>query len=96
MDLGFVKCKCYLACMHAGLGCGLIRKTLLLAGTECVEMVAVMAKYNPFGERAGMKKAAEQEPSREILRVSKVLEEVGFNVQLLGRGKLCSAETSGT
>jgi len=45
-----------------------------------------MAKYNPFGEKAETKKAAEQEPSREILRVSKVLEEVGFNVQLLGGG----------
>jgi hypothetical protein len=49
-------------------------------------MVAVMAKYNPFGERAGMKKVTEQEPQREILRVSKVLEEVGFNVRLLGSG----------
>ena len=49
-------------------------------------MVAVMAKYNPFGERAGMKKVAEQEPQREILRVSRVLQEVEFNVQLLGSG----------
>jgi len=55
-------------------------------GTPYVEMVAVMAKYNPFGEKAGMKKVTEQEPSREILRVSKVLQEVGFNVQLLGSG----------
>jgi len=55
-----------------------------VAGTPYVEMVAVMAKYNPFGERAGMKKVTEQEPQREILRVSKVLEQVGFNVQLLG------------
>jgi len=45
-----------------------------------------MAKYNPFGERAGMEKAAEQEPQREILRVSRVLQELGFNVQLLGSG----------
>ena len=45
-----------------------------------------MAKYNPFAEKAGVKKAAEQEPQREILRVSRVLQEVGFNVQLLGSG----------
>jgi hypothetical protein len=45
-----------------------------------------MAKYNPFGEKAGMKKVTEQEPQREILRVSKVLEQAGFNVQLLGSG----------
>jgi len=71
----------------------LIRETLPLLGTPYVEMVAVMAKYNPFGERAGMKKVTEQEPSREILRVSKVLQEVEFNVQLLGSGN-CSPETS--
>jgi hypothetical protein len=47
-------------------------------------MSAVMAKYNPFAEKTGMKKAAEQEPQREILRVSRVLQEVEFNVQLLG------------
>ena len=45
-----------------------------------------MAKYNPFGEKAGMKKVALQEPSREILRVSRALQELGFNVQLLGSG----------
>jgi len=43
-----------------------------------------MAKYNPFAEKAGMKKAAEQEPSREILRVSRVLQGVEFNDRLLG------------
>jgi len=52
-----------------------------------------MAKYDPFGERAGMKKAAEQEPQREILRVSKVLEKVGFNVQLLGSGNYVFQKT---
>jgi ABC-type lipoprotein export system ATPase subunit/GNAT superfamily N-acetyltransferase len=69
-----------------GLGAKLIRDTLPLTGTAYVEMVAVMAKYNPFAEKAGMKKVTEQEPQREILRVSKVLEQVGFNVQLLGSG----------
>jgi len=69
-----------------GLGAKLVRDTLPLTGTPYVEMVAVMAKYNPFGEKAGMKKVTEQEPQREILRVSKVLEELGFNVQLLGSG----------
>jgi hypothetical protein len=49
-------------------------------------MSAVMAKYNPFAEKAGMKKVALQEPSREILRVSRALEQVGFNDQLLGSG----------
>lgn len=26
------------------------------AGTPCVELIAVMAKYNPFAEKAGMRK----------------------------------------
>jgi hypothetical protein len=34
-----------------------------------------------------MKKVTEQKPSRGVLRVSKVLEELGFNVQLLGSEK---------
>jgi hypothetical protein len=35
-----------------------------LAGTPYVEMPAVMAKYNPFAEKAGMKKIAEQPPQK--------------------------------
>ncbi len=38
-----------------GLGAKLIRETLPLAGTSYVEMIAVMAKYNPFAEKAGMR-----------------------------------------
>jgi ABC-type transport system involved in cytochrome c biogenesis ATPase subunit/GNAT superfamily N-acetyltransferase len=67
-----------------GLGCRLVRDTLGRAGTECVELPAVMAKYNPFAERAGMRRIAEQQPSKEVLRLLNVLEEVGFNVHLLG------------
>jgi hypothetical protein len=37
-----------------------VKETLPLAGTEYVEMPAVMAKYNPFGEKAEMQKIAEQ------------------------------------
>lgn len=67
-----------------GLGRRLVQETLPLVGTEYVELPAVMAKYNPFAERAGMQKIAEQQPSKDILRIVRVLEEVGFNVQLLG------------
>lgn len=67
-----------------GLGCRLVRETLPLVGTEYVELPAVMAKYNPFAEKAGMRKIAEQQPSKDVLRIVKVLEEVGFKVQLLG------------
>ncbi|RLI41568.1 hypothetical protein DRO59_06585 [Candidatus Bathyarchaeota archaeon] len=39
-----------------GLGAKLVRETLTKAGTPYVETLAVMAKYNPFFEKAGMKK----------------------------------------
>jgi len=57
-----------------GLGSKLVHDTLSLAGTEYVEMSAVMAKYNPFAEKAGMKKIAEQAPPKEAKRI------VGFFV----------------
>jgi hypothetical protein len=47
-------------------------------------MVAVMAKYNPFAEKAGLKRIAEQQPLPSILRISGLLVKLGFNLQLLG------------
>jgi hypothetical protein len=47
-------------------------------------MVAVMAKYNPFAEKAGMQKIAEQPQAKEVSRISEVLTRLGFNLQLLG------------
>jgi len=67
-----------------GLGRKLIQRTLHLAGTEYVEMSAVMAKYNPFAEKAGMKKIVEQEPPKEALGILAFLQGLGFNDQLLG------------
>ncbi len=67
-----------------GLGRRLIQETLPLVGTEYVEMPAVMAKYNPFAERAGMRRITEQHPSKDVLKIVNVLEEVGFKAQLLG------------
>lgn len=49
------------------LGVKLIRETLPRVGTPCVELIAVMAKYNLFAEKAGMKKVLEQKPSEEVL-----------------------------
>jgi hypothetical protein len=70
-----------------GLGAKLIRETLPRVGTPCVEMIAVMAKYNPFAEKAGMKKVLEQKPSEEALRVADVLSSLGFDLKLLGSQK---------
>lgn len=55
------------------LGAKIIRETLPLAGTSCVEMIAVMAKYNPFAEKAGMKKIAEQKLVGSVSDVSNKL-----------------------
>jgi len=70
-----------------GLGAKLIRDTLPLAGTEYVEMSAVMAKYNPFAEKAGMTQVAVQDPPREALRVLDVLKKLGFDPELLCSSK---------
>jgi hypothetical protein len=67
-----------------GSGVKLVMDTLPLAATEYVEMSAVMAKYNPFAEKTGMRKVAEQPPSREALKVTEMLEQFGFNIQFLG------------
>jgi ABC-type ATPase with predicted acetyltransferase domain len=70
-----------------GLGSKLVKETLPLAGTEYVEMPAVMAKYNPFAEKAGMQKIAEQPPSKEAIKIAEILRQLGFNTQLLGSEK---------
>ena len=70
-----------------GLGAKLVRETLFLAGTPYVEMPAVMAKYNPFAEKAGMQKIAEQPPPKEALKVAEILTQLGFNIHLLGSEK---------
>jgi ABC-type lipoprotein export system ATPase subunit len=70
-----------------GLGAKLVKETLPLAGTPYVEMPAVMAKYNPFAEKAGMQKIAQQPPPREAVRIAETLRQLGFNTQLLGSEK---------
>jgi hypothetical protein len=50
-------------------------------------MSAVMAKYNPFAEKAGMVKVVLQEPPKEAMKVLQVLEKLGFNRELLGSSR---------
>jgi ABC-type lipoprotein export system ATPase subunit/GNAT superfamily N-acetyltransferase len=66
-----------------GLGAKLIKETLPLAGTPNVEMLAVMAKYNPFAEKAGMKKVAIQPSSEEAVKIAAVLQTLGFQITML-------------
>jgi len=70
-----------------GLGRKLIRDTLEHAGTPYVETVAVMAKYNPFFEKAGMRKIAESPQVKSALNVAEVLKTLGFNITFLRSSK---------
>jgi len=75
-----------------GLGAKLVKETLPLAGTPYVEMPAVMAKYNPFAEKAGMRKIAEQPPPKEAVKIAETLNKLGFNIHLLGSEKYVSTK----
>ena len=71
----------------------MIRETLPLVGTVYVELIAVMAKFSPFAEKAGMRRIAEQQSVESVSKISQALSELGFDMQLLGseryvRGKL--------
>ena len=66
-----------------GLGIRLVKETLPLVGRPYVETIAVMARYNPFFEKAGMKKIAERKPDKTILQAVETLEKLGFKRYLL-------------
>jgi GNAT superfamily N-acetyltransferase len=67
-----------------GLGAKLVKETLPLAGTPNIETLAVMAKYNPFFEKAGMQKIAESKPNKNIQEAIEKLSALGFNPTMLG------------
>ncbi|MDW8040730.1 MAG: ATP-binding cassette domain-containing protein [Nitrososphaerota archaeon] len=66
-----------------GLGTKIVRETLPLAGTPCVETLAAMAKYNPFFEKAGMQKIAETKPNMNLLKAIERLGALGFKPFML-------------
>jgi len=66
-----------------GLGAKLVKDTLGLTGRRHVELTAVMAQYNPFAERAGMKKILVKEPTKKIVEAVDRLKKLGFNPPLL-------------
>jgi len=70
-----------------GLGTQLVRETLPKAGTKYVEAIAVMARYNPFFEKAEMKKIAEQKPEPSCQKAVQELRKIGFNPILLASKK---------
>jgi ABC-type ATPase with predicted acetyltransferase domain len=67
-----------------GLGEKLVRDSLPLVGTECVELIAVMPRYNPFAERAGMRRVMVSAPCKEAVDVAAELERLDFDLRLLG------------
>ncbi len=46
-------------------------------------MIAVMARYNPFAEHAGMAKICESKPDKSILNAVAELEKLGFDSYML-------------
>jgi ABC-type ATPase with predicted acetyltransferase domain len=75
-----------------GLGAKLIRETMPLVGTRYVELIAVMAKYSPFAEKAGMLKITQQQTVKSISAVSKALLELGFDIHLLASERYVQAK----
>jgi ABC-type ATPase with predicted acetyltransferase domain len=70
-----------------GLGAKLVKDTLPLCGKPYVETVAVMAKYNPFFEKAGMTKIAESKADPKVLVAIERLKALGFNPLFLSSEK---------
>jgi len=66
-----------------GLGARLVKDTLRLTGRRHVELTAVMAQYNPFAERAGMKKVLVKEPTDKVVKAVERLKTLGFNPPML-------------
>jgi len=70
-----------------GLGQKLVRETLTKCGTPYVETTAVMARYNPFFEHAGMTKIQESTPSKQAQAIRETLIKLNFNTTLLSSQK---------
>ena len=66
-----------------GLGARLVRETLPMVGRRYVELIAVMAQYNPFAEHAGMKRIQETEPHPSVWRAVDRLHEMGFDPTMM-------------
>ncbi|MCS7142417.1 MAG: AAA family ATPase [Aigarchaeota archaeon] len=64
-----------------GLGVRLVRETLPRVGVKYVETLAVMARYNPFFEHAGMRRVSENPPLYQ--EASKWFAERGFDLSMM-------------
>ncbi len=66
-----------------GLGARLVQETLPICGRRHVELIAVMAQYNPFAEKAGMKLILKREPHQSISNSIEQLRKIGFNPTMM-------------
>jgi len=66
-----------------GLGVRLVRDTLPLVGRRHVELVAVMAQYNPFAEHAGMRLTMKSKPDPSVIEAVERLRGKGFTPVML-------------
>jgi GNAT superfamily N-acetyltransferase len=64
-----------------GLGVRLLKDTLSQVERKHVELIAVMAEYNPFAEHAGMKLIALTTPNPSITKAIQTLGSLGFDPQ---------------
>ncbi|PVX26565.1 MAG: hypothetical protein CW716_05735, partial [Candidatus Bathyarchaeum sp.] len=74
----------------------LLKESLPLCGRVYVEMIAVMARYNPFAEHAGMKRVGEAQPDKSILEAIEKLEQLGFTPYLLAVSEYNQLKLEGT
>jgi ABC-type ATPase with predicted acetyltransferase domain len=66
-----------------GLGAFLVKETLAKVGAKVVEVLAVMARYNPFFEKAGMLRMDYRRDETSIDRkIKQFLEEHSFDLEL--------------
>jgi GNAT superfamily N-acetyltransferase len=70
-----------------GLGARLVLDTLPLCGRRYFELIAMMAQYNPFAERAGMRRVQDTEPHPSVWEAIDRLIGLGFNPVLLSSVK---------
>ena len=68
---------------NIGLGVKLVRDALPLVGRSYVETIGVMAKYNPFSEKAGMRKPAVRRPGKSIRKAVSQLTKMRFKPYLM-------------
>jgi ABC-type ATPase with predicted acetyltransferase domain len=75
-----------------GLGQQLVRETLAQCGTPWVETTAVMARYNPFFEKAGMTRIHQTTPTKQAQAIRNTLQKLDFNTTQLNSNEYAHSQ----